>query len=69
MNRSYRSLITLILLVVLFYFVSGYFSDRLAMADDAYTSTQFYKDLNEGKVDSIYISQNEEVPTGSVTVR
>ncbi|MBQ6393509.1 MAG: ATP-dependent zinc metalloprotease FtsH [Eubacterium sp.] len=38
------------------------------MADDAYTSTQFYKDLNEGKVDSIYISQNEEVPTGSVTV-
>ncbi len=68
MNRSYRSLITLILLVVLFYFVSGYFSDRLAMADDAYTSTQFYKDLNEGKVDSIYISQNEEVPTGSVTV-
>ncbi len=68
MNRSYRSLITLILLVVLFYFISGYFSDRLAMADDAYTSTQFYKDLNEGKVDSIYISQNEEVPTGSVTV-
>lgn len=68
MNRNYRSLITLILLVVLFYFISGYFSDRLAMADDAYTSTQFYKDLNEGKVDSIYISQNEEVPTGSVTV-
>ena len=68
MNRSYRSLITLILLVVLFYFLSGYFSDRLAMADDAYTSAQFYKDLKEGKVDSIYISQNEEVPTGSVTV-
>ena len=38
------------------------------MADDAYTSAQFYKDLKEGKVDSIYISQNEEVPTGSVTV-
>ena len=38
------------------------------MADDAYTSTQFYKDLNAGNVNSIYISQNEEVPTGSVTV-
>ena len=68
MSRSYRSLITLILMVVLFYFISGYFSDRLAMADDAYTSRQFYEDLSEGKVDSIHISQNEEVPTGSVTV-
>ncbi|MBR5047489.1 MAG: ATP-dependent metallopeptidase FtsH/Yme1/Tma family protein, partial [Eubacterium sp.] len=68
LNRSYKNLIALILLVVLFYFVSGYFSDRLAMADDAYTGTQFYKDLSEDKVDTIHIYQNEEVPTGSVTV-
>ncbi len=68
MNRSYRNLIAIILLLALIYMISGYFSDRLATADDAYTSTQFYKDLKEGKLESVRISQNEEVPTGSVTV-
>ena len=68
MNRSYRNIVAIILMLAVIYMISGYFSDRLAMADDAYTSTQFYKDLEAGKLESIHIAQNEEVPTGSVTV-
>jgi len=67
LNRSYRNIVAIILMLAVIYMISGYFSDRLAMADDAYTSTQFYKDLEAGKLESIHIAQNEEVPTGSVT--
>ncbi len=68
MNRSYRNIVAIIMMLAVIYMISGYFSDRLATADDAYTSTQFYKDLEAGKLESIHISQNEEVPTGSATV-
>ncbi len=68
MSRSYRNLIMIVLVVALVYSFSGYFSARMATSDDAYTSNQFYKDLSDNKVESVKITQNAEVPTGSVSV-
>ena len=68
MNRSYKNVIIFLVMLLVVYFISGYFSDQLATGENAYTSTQFYQDLKDGKIGSIRISQNAEVPTGSVSV-
>ncbi|MDO4975777.1 MAG: ATP-dependent zinc metalloprotease FtsH [Eubacteriales bacterium] len=68
MGKSYRNLIVFILMLALLYSATGYFSDRMATSDNAYTYAQFLKDLSAKKVENVRISQNEEVPTGSVTI-
>ena len=37
-------------------------------AKETYTYTQFQQDLNDGKVESVTIEQNEKVPTGTIYV-
>ncbi len=57
--------VALLAVYVVFFFALG---RRMASQQDTYTYTQFEEDLEEGSVTSIEISQNQEVPTGSVDV-
>ncbi|MDF2510377.1 MAG: ftsH [Herbinix sp.] len=56
----------IILLIVL---ATVYLSQSFEFSNtDEYSSTQFVDDIDKGNIKSIEINQNQEVPTGSVTV-
>lgn len=68
MNRTKGNSIyflTLIVAVCLLY----YLGTGAKTGETGYTKSQFYKDLSSDKVSEITIEQNEEVPTGNVSVK
>ena len=69
MNRDssggLRFYITMLLIVGIMLYASSYFQKMTA---DNYTENEFAKDLEAGMIESITISPNQEVPTGSVDV-
>lgn len=69
MNRNARSglgfyFLIMIAICAMFYLAQNFQSTE----SGSYTETQFISDLEDGMIDDITISQNEEVPTGTVTV-
>jgi cell division protease FtsH len=63
--KGYGFYIIILLIVV----VTLYFSKSIGTKDpDAYTYAQFMNDIDNGNIKTINIYQNEEVPTGEVTV-
>lgn len=69
MNKNFKNfLVFLVVMLLIYSFVSYYMQRNLASSDNVYTYTQFEQDLSEGEIQSIEIMQNEEVPTGTVNV-
>ena len=69
MNKNFKNfLVFLVVMLLIYSFVSYYMQRNLASSDNVYTYTQFEQDLSKGEIQSIEIMQNEEVPTGTVNV-
>ncbi|MCD8366079.1 MAG: ATP-dependent zinc metalloprotease FtsH [Clostridiales bacterium] len=69
MKRSFRGLgFYLFILLVIFFLWRGLGSDSSLSSADTYTWAQFREAVEEGKVSSLVITQNQEVPTGVVTL-
>ncbi len=69
MNKNVkRSLISYVLLFALIFGVLALISNGGHNVDMSYTETQFTADVKSGKVASVYVQQNAEVPTGTVEV-
>ena len=69
LNKNFKNfLVFLVVMLLIYSFVSYYMQRNLASSDNVYTYTQFEQDLSEGEIQSIEIMQNEEVPTGTVNV-
>lgn len=69
MNKNFKNfLVFLVVMLLIYSFVSYYMQRNLASSDNVYTYAQFEQDLSEGEIQSIEIMQNEEVPTGTVNV-
>lgn len=64
-NRGFNVIFLLIALVLVFFL---YNSIKSMSSEHVYTRGQFESDICEGKVDSLEISPNKEVPTGIVKV-
>lgn len=56
-------IIFIIIIFMIIYYIAG-----TSAIDDDYTYSEFIEDLEDEEIEEIYISQNEEVPTGYVTV-
>ena len=62
--RGFGFYIALILVVILiWYWLSG------STATNSYTKDQFQDALDNGKVDTVTVVQNREIPTGSLKVK
>ena len=69
MNRNVkRSLISYVLLFALIFGVLALIQNGGQNVDMTYTETNFATDVKAGKVASVYVQQNAEVPTGTVEV-
>lgn len=65
MKKQYQGIIVYLVLMLGFMWLFGVLSER-QQADTAYSYTQFVEAVEAGDVRSAEISQNKEVPTGSV---
>ncbi|MCD8216891.1 MAG: ATP-dependent zinc metalloprotease FtsH [Clostridiales bacterium] len=69
MKRSFRGLgFYLFILVILFLLWRGFGANGSLTATETYTWSQFQEAVEDGGVTSLVITQNQEVPTGVVTV-
>ena len=65
MKKQYQGILVYMIFLIGFMWLFGQFSDK-QKADTAYSYTQFVEAVEAGEVKSAKISQNKEVPTGSV---
>ncbi|MCD8149902.1 MAG: ATP-dependent zinc metalloprotease FtsH [Clostridiales bacterium] len=69
MKRSFRGLgFYLFILVILFLLWRGFGTNGSLTTTETYTWSQFQEAVEDGGVTSLVITQNQEVPTGVVTV-
>lgn len=70
MNNNYKNFFIFFVVLMIAYSFGSFFAQRnvASRQKEEYTYQQFEEDLNAKKVKSIEVSQNEEVPTGQVTV-
>ncbi len=69
MGKQFRSGIGFYILIFAVIAIAMYVTDkRNDMENVTYTQQQFEQDLANDKVTTIYVSQNQEVPTGTVNV-
>ena len=70
MNNTYKNFFIFFVVLMIAYSFGSFFAQRnvASRQKEKYTYQQFEEDLNAKKVKSIEVSQNEEVPTGQVTV-
>ena len=70
MNNTYKNFFIFFVVLMIAYSFGSFFAQRnvASRQKEEYTYQQFEEDLNAKKVKSIEVSQNEEVPTGQVTV-
>lgn len=69
MNKSYRSVFIFLIVLLAAYSILTYFGQRRLMSDrEEYSYAQLQKDVRDGRVESLSIAQNEEVPSGAVDV-
>ena len=70
MSKNFKNILVFLVVMLLIYsFVSYYMHRNFTSGDEVYTYTQFEQDLSQGEIASIEIMQNEEVPTGTVNVK
>lgn len=67
MSRSYKSAFFILAIMLILYSCMSVFTAK-SLSDDNYNNTQFLEDIADGKVQSLKITQNEEVPTGKAEV-
>lgn len=67
-RNAKNSLISYMLVIVLVILIVGIVQLGKKNVDMSYTMVQFKEDLVKGKVESIYVQQNFEVPTGVVNL-
>ncbi len=70
-NGNIRAIISFLVVLLILYYAFGFFGqNRISSTEDEYNFTQFQQQMKEDKnaVKSISIQQNEQVPTGTVTV-
>ena len=65
MKKQYQGILVYMIFLIGFMWLFGQFSEK-QKADTAYSYTQFVEAVEAGEVKSAKISQNKEVPTGSV---
>ncbi len=69
MKRALRSFIPYIIVIIIIMLIwRGVDSGTSVASSSAYTYSQFQEAVENGEVASIVINQNEEVPTGTLTV-
>lgn len=69
MNRSYRSVFVLLIVLMAAYGIMNYFGQRnLLSGREEYSYEQMTEDVRDDRVESISVLQNEEIPTGAVEV-
>lgn len=68
MNKqgAFRGIIWFVILLVLMALAYSFYVRIRSVDTDSYNLTDFEQDLEEGKVYSVVISQNQEIPTGVV---
>ena len=66
-GKQYRGIIIYVL-VIAAVFAAIYFMTSVRPMNDNYSFSEFQKDLNDGVINQITISQNNEIPTGVVLV-
>ena len=70
LSKNFKNILVFLVVMLLIYsFVSYYMHRNFASGDEMYTYTQFEQDLSQGEIASIEIMQNQEVPTGTVNVK
>ncbi len=70
MSKNFKNILVFLVVMLLIYsFVSYYMHRNFTSGDEVYTYTQFEQDLSQGEIAFIEIMQNEEVPTGTVNVK
>ena len=67
MGKQFRGIFIYVLIIAAV-FAGIYFMTSAKPVNDDYTFSQFQSDLNDEVIGSITISQNNEIPTGTVTV-
>ena len=69
MNKNMRrSLISYLLLFLVIFGILTLVQNSNQNVDLSYTETDFSKDMKESKINSVYVQQNAEVPTGTVEI-
>ena len=66
-SKGMRGIWIYIIFIIIIFMIIYYIAGTSAIDDD-YTYSEFIEDLEDEEIEEIYISQNEEVPTGYVTV-
>ncbi|MBR1598140.1 MAG: ATP-dependent zinc metalloprotease FtsH [Lachnospiraceae bacterium] len=67
MNKNMRrSLISYLVLFLIIFGVLALIQNNNQDVDLSYTETTFEEDMRDGKVKSVYVQQNAEIPTGTV---
>ena len=67
MGKQFRGILIYVLIIAAV-FAGIYFMTSPRPVSDEYTFSQFQSDLNDEVIDSITITQNNEIPTGVVMV-
>lgn len=67
MNKNMRrSLISYLVLFLIIFGVLALIQNNNQDVDLSYTETTFEEDMRDGKIKSVYVQQNAEIPTGTV---
>ena len=66
-NKGMSGIIFYIVFILIIFAIIYYIAGTSSVDED-YTYAEFYEDLEEELIEEIYISQNEEIPTGYLTV-
>ena len=66
-NKGMSGIIFYIVFILIIFAIIYYIAGT-STVDEDYTYAEFYEDLEEDLIEEIYISQNEEIPTGYLTV-
>lgn len=69
MNKNMRrSLISYLILFLVIFGILTLVQNSNQNVDLSYTETDFERDMKESKINSVYVQQNAEVPTGTVEI-
>ena len=69
MNKNMRrSLISYLILFLVIFGILTLVQNSNQNVDLSYTETDFDRDMKDSKINSVYVQQNAEVPTGTVEI-
>ena len=69
MNRNMRrSIISYLVLFLIIFGILTIIQNNNQDVDTSYTEATFEEDMKDGKIKTVYVQQNAEVPTGTVEI-